>query len=68
MLPRKMTSRRCSGRASTLISAAGDPSRNATSPTRMPDVIDVTRNSPITVAPATIRRSVSDETATPITP
>ena len=51
-----------------LSSAPGDPVPwRKRRPTMMPDEIDVTRNSPITDAPATIRRSVSDEIATPMT-
>ena len=43
------------------------PSISKSSPTRMPDAIDVTRNSPMIAAPATIRRSVSEAMATPMT-
>ncbi len=47
--------------------AAIEPSPGSESPTMMPDEIDVISKRPITPAPATIRRSVSDEMATPMT-
>ena len=49
------------------MSAPGEPPLNRSSPTMMADEIDVTRKSPMIDAPATMRRSVSDEIATPIT-
>ena len=55
---------------SRLTRAPGDPTRrnpSSSSPISTAEAIEVTRNSPMIEAPATIRRSVSDEIATPMT-
>ena len=68
MWPRNTRSRRYSGSREHVDRArpASRRSNSKLSPTKMPDAIDVTRKSPMIDAPATIRRSVSDEIATPI--
>ena len=68
MWPRNTRSRRYSGSASTLIERGGRAAVAVrSSPTMIADEIDVTRNRPMTAAPATMRRSVSDAIATPTT-
>jgi hypothetical protein len=65
MWPKNTRSLSASGSASTLITANGVPSP-PDAPSMIPDTAEVTRARPRIATPPTIRRSVSDASATPI--